>query len=309
MLIGILAGLTTCALWGLTFVAPRAVVPFSAVDLTIARYVTFGFLSACLMIHPRLRPSGIGMRRTIVALLLGGCGYVGYFVAVAHAVDRAGAALPPVIIGAMPVIMALIANGRDRALPWGLLAGPLGAIAAGVLIVNVETIGTADLGRREDVFLGLLSACAALGLWVAYGLVNSVVMRSRNPPDALQWTGLQGIGAAVGSLLLLPFASFGTGFEITPVAMLNFAGWTLLMGVAGSWLATWCWAIAAYRLPVALAAQLIVAETVFGLAFGFLFERRWPATAEWTGCALQITGVAAAIAIFGRTGSANSFEG
>ncbi|MGI2031161.1 hypothetical protein ACRQ1B_02095 [Rhizobium panacihumi] len=37
MLIGILAGLGTCALWGLTFIAPRAVAPFTAWDLTVAR--------------------------------------------------------------------------------------------------------------------------------------------------------------------------------------------------------------------------------------------------------------------------------
>jgi len=38
MLIGILAGLATCALWGLTFIAPRVVDPFSTWDLTVARY-------------------------------------------------------------------------------------------------------------------------------------------------------------------------------------------------------------------------------------------------------------------------------
>jgi len=35
MLIGILAGLTTCALWGLTFIAPRAVDPASTLDLPL----------------------------------------------------------------------------------------------------------------------------------------------------------------------------------------------------------------------------------------------------------------------------------
>jgi drug/metabolite transporter (DMT)-like permease len=47
MLLGIIAGLTTCALWGLTFVAPRAVTPFTAWDLTIARYCIFGL--TCLI--------------------------------------------------------------------------------------------------------------------------------------------------------------------------------------------------------------------------------------------------------------------
>lgn len=43
MLIGLLAGLMTGALWGLTFIAPRAVLPFSAFDLSVLRYLVFGW--------------------------------------------------------------------------------------------------------------------------------------------------------------------------------------------------------------------------------------------------------------------------
>ncbi|UHD45768.1 hypothetical protein LUX29_00425 [Aureimonas altamirensis] len=51
---------------------------------------------------------------------------------------------------------------------------------------------------------------------------------------------------------------------------------------------------------MALAAQLIVAETIFGLIYGFLFEARWPVPAEWIGAGIQIAGVAAAIGVFTR---------
>lgn len=56
MFYGIIAGLTTCALWGLTFVAPRTVAPFSAWDLTMARYGIFGLACLLLMVDRRFRP-------------------------------------------------------------------------------------------------------------------------------------------------------------------------------------------------------------------------------------------------------------
>jgi drug/metabolite transporter (DMT)-like permease len=70
------------------------------------------------------------------------------------------------------------------------------------------------------------------------------------------------------------------------------------MGLAGSWFATWCWVSASRRLPLALSAQLIVAETVFGLAYGLMFEGRLPSPAEMIGVLLQFAGVCSAIAVF-----------
>ena len=72
------------------------------------------------------------------------------------------------------------------------------------------------------------------------------------------------------------------------------------MGLAGSWFATWCWVIASHRLPLALAAQLIVAETVFGLVYGFIFEGRFPTSAEAIGATMQVAGVCSAIAVFSK---------
>ncbi|WEX73943.1 DMT family transporter [Sinorhizobium numidicum] len=300
MLIGILAGLTTCALWGLTFVAPRAVDPFSAWDLTVARYGTFGLACAVLMLHRRFRPVGFSTIRLTIGLLLGGAGYVGYFVSAAFAVQLTGAAMPPLIIGTMPVFLALIANSRDRSVPWRSLALPLGLIATGVAIVNASVFAAAPSGSSMTISLGLAAAGAALAIWIIYGLINAAVMRADDAPDGLHWTGLQGIGAALGSLSLLPLTSFGTVAAVPAADTYRFAAWALMMGIAGSWLATWCWVAASRRLPLALSAQLIVGETIFGLVYGFIFETRWPMTSEWIGAALQITGVCAAIGAFSR---------
>lgn len=300
MLLGIIAGLTTCALWGLTFVAPRAVAPFTAWDLTIARYGIFGLACLLLMVDRRFRPSGIAPARLLIGLLLGGAGYVGYFVSAAFAVQLAGAAIPPVIIGTMPVFLAIIANIWDRSAPWQALALPLVLIGIGVAIVNVATISAADVSNTTSIMLGTLASAAALAIWIVYGLANAAVMQSADAPDELQWTGLQGIGAGVGSLLLLPLASFQLADMAPAVELLRFIAWALVMGLAGSWFATWCWVAASRRLPLVLSAQLIVAETVFGLAYGFMFEGRLPSSAEAIGAGLQVAGVCSTVAAFSK---------
>jgi drug/metabolite transporter (DMT)-like permease len=302
MLIGILCGIATCALWGLTFVVPRAVAPFTTLDLTVARYGLFALASLVLMVHPRFRPRGIKPRLVITALLLGGIGYVGYFVSVAYAVRFAGAAIPPLVIGTMPVLLALIANLRDRSVPWQLLVAPLALIAAGIAWVNVSVFASAPVGDRSMLVLGIGSAGVGLVLWVVYGLASTAAMQSADAPDILQWTGLQGIGAGLGSLVLIPMTSINTPLVYTDVDLLRFVLWSLIMGLAGAWLATLLWMIASRRLPLALAAQLIVAETVFGLLFGFVFEQRLPTVAEAGGSLLQLAGVGMAIAIFSGFG-------
>jgi drug/metabolite transporter (DMT)-like permease len=300
MLHGIIAGIITCALWGLTFVAPRAVVPFTAWDLTIARYGIFGTACLLLMIDRRFRPTGVAPSRLLIGLLLGGAGYVGYFVSAAFAVQLAGAAIPPVVVGTMPVFVAIIANIRDGSAPWQTLALPLLLIGVGVTIVNVATISAAHVSDTASIMLGILASAAALATWIVYGLANAAVMRSADAPDGLQWTGLQGIGAAIGSFLLLPLASFDLADTASSSQWFRFIGWALAMGLAGSWFATWCWVVASRRLPLALSAQLIVAETVFGLAYGFMFEGRLPSPAEAIGATLQFVGVCLAIAAFSK---------
>lgn len=298
MLVGILCGLATCALWGLTFVVPRAIAPFTTMDLTVTRYGLFAAASIVLMVHPRFRPSGIRPRMAITALLLGGIGYVGYFVSVAYAVRLAGAAIPPLVIGTMPVLLAIIANFRDRSVPWRMLAMPLVLIAAGIGWVNVSIFASATSGDQSAIVLGIGSATIGLVLWVVYGLASTAAMQAEDAPDILQWTGLQGIGSGIGCLFLIPFTSIGSATVFTDVDIIRFVLWSLIMGLAGAWLATLLWMIASKRLPLALAAQLIVAETVFGLIFGFLFEQRLPTVAEAGGSLLQLAGVGMAIAIF-----------
>lgn len=294
MALGLLAGLLTCALWGLTFVAARLVHPFTLWDITIARYGIFGLACILSMLHPHLRLRGIGIRRAAVGMSLGVIGYVGYFVLASQAVLWAGSVVPPLIIGTMPVILPALANLMDKTIAWKRLTLPLCMIGGGILVVQFEHLRHLDTQGQRMMLAGIGCAVAALLVWVLYGIINARAMRSEQPPRALDWTTLHGLGALLGSLCLLPMASDAISTASTP-DLTNFLLWALALGIAASWIATWCWSFASNRLPLALTAQLIVAESVFGLIFGLMMDSRWPTLSEALGAGLQILGVSLAV--------------
>lgn len=309
-LIGIIAGLTTGALWGLTFVAPRAVTPFNEYDLAVGRYFIFGLVSILLMILPAFRPTGINLKDATIAMLLGGVGYIFYFLATAFAVNLSGAAIPPLVIGLMPVILAIAGNISAPAVSARSLYLPLALILAGILVVNFGGLSRAEVtGNKTDLIFGIILSFVALIIWVAYGWVNSVVLRRENAPAALPWACLQGVGSAIGSSLLFvwmistgnSYAFENFSFKLSDYDSYNFLIWCLLMGIIGSWVATWCWSIASEKLPLAITAQLIVAETIFGLIFGFIYENRLPHLTEYFGGSLQILGIMATLYLFSKT--------
>lgn len=301
MLIGLLAGLMTGALWGLTFIAPRAVLPFSAFDLSVLRYLVFGLVSVGLMVSPRFRLTGMAWPMLGTGLLLGAFGTFGYFLSISYAVLLAGPVLPPLIAGTAPVLLAIVANLHERSLPWRRLAWPLALIVAGLGVVNVASLQEAHANEASAILAGVGLSVVALLFWVAYGLVNAVVMRGADAPDALRWTCLQGVGCGTLAVLLLPLASGGPELlDFGSAATQRFLIWVVALGVIVSWLGTFGWVVASERLPMALSAQLIVAETVFGLVYGLAYEQRLPTAPEAVGTALQLIGVVVAVAIFSR---------
>ena len=265
------------------------------------RYLVFGLVSVGLMVSPRFRLTGMAWPMLGTGLLLGAFGTFGYFLSISYAVLLAGPVLPPLIAGTAPVLLAIVANLHERSLPWRRLAWPLALIVAGLGVVNVASLQEAHANEASAILAGVGLSVVALLFWVAYGLVNAVVMRGADAPDALRWTCLQGVGCGTLAVLLLPLASGGPELlDFGSAATQRFLIWVVALGVIVSWLGTFGWVVASERLPMALSAQLIVAETVFGLVYGLAYEQRLPTAPEAVGTALQLIGVVVAVAIFSR---------
>jgi drug/metabolite transporter (DMT)-like permease len=298
MQVGLLCGLAAGALWGLTFVAPRAILPYSEIDLAILRYAAFGITSLILMAaSSRFRTGKLTPQRILIALWLGLTGYVIYYICVAFSVRLAGPAIAPLVIGGLPLVLAIYGNWQDRNVAWTALAGPLTLIAAGLAVVNIATIhGAASPTAQANVLWGFLLACLGLVVWFLYAVTNARIMRSADAPSALGWTSLQGVGAMAG---IIPLVFLAPALGWSRIPDLGFSGeagtrlllWALATGVLASWVAQYFWTIASQKLPLALSAQMIVSETIFALIYGFIYEFRWPHAAEWAGGALLIAGV------------------
>jgi drug/metabolite transporter (DMT)-like permease len=205
---GIIYGLASGALWGLIFIAPRAAEPYSEVDLAVWRYIAFGMTSLLLMAaHKRFRPHNISKHHLVTALMLGVIGYVFYYICIAFSIRLAGPALTPLIIGSLPLTLAIYGNWRDQNVAWKRLIFPLALIVVGLTCVYTATLNHSVEQRPANAVLwGCLFALAAHVSWFTYAVINSNVMLSKDAPSALGWTSLQGVGAMVGVVPLLILA-------------------------------------------------------------------------------------------------------
>lgn len=290
---GVLAG----ALWGMVFLAPALTTAFSALQLAIGRYLLYG-AAALLLLWP-LWPAVRGQVDRRAWLALAGLSLLGnlvYFVFLAMAVHWAGGAAAALIVGMVPVLVAVVDARRPGALPLRRLLPALGLCVAGTGLVAWTALthgstGSADAAQRV---LGLLCALAALLAWTGYSIANVVWMRRYPAISGHGWSLLTGVATGGIAVLLLPLALWLGPLGQLPAQWLHFAGICALLAIGASVLGNACWNRATRSLPLSLGGQLIVFETLFALLYGFVWQQRWPGGLELLAIALLVAGVVAA---------------
>jgi drug/metabolite transporter (DMT)-like permease len=311
---GLLAALGAGLLWGLVFLTPLVLGDYPGLTLAVGRYLAFGLLAPGLGWLDRDALGRLTRADWTEAFKLALVGNLLYYATLASAIQLAGAPMPTLIIGTLPVVIAVCANllehrsvASGEALPWRRLALPLAVMLAGLLVVHADQ--PADTGAGGDYGLGLALAAAALACWTWYPIRNSRWLRSRGPGLARAWASAQGLAtlplallgtagyAAWDALGVAPEARFAWPLGPRPAV---FVGMMLLLGLAASWLGTLLWNRASHLLPAALAGQLIVFETLAALLYAFLWYRRWPTAAEAAGIALLTVGVLLGVRAFRR---------
>jgi drug/metabolite transporter (DMT)-like permease len=263
---GIFFSLAAGMMWGLVFVGPLMLPEYPAALHTFGRYLAFGLIALPMALVDRHELRRLTRPDWLAALRLAAIGNLLYYLFLASAIQRAGGALPTMIIGTLPVVIAVSANvlnhQRDGRLAWRQLVPALGLILLGIACVNhVEWTALlhqphADTGRYIS---GALLAVGAVVCWTWYPLKNADWLRGHPERNPRVWATAQGLATL-------------------PLAVL-------------------CWNAASQRLPTALAGQLIVFETLSALAYAFVLRGQWPEPLTLIGIGLLVFGVIAGVRV------------
>ena len=294
---GVVSGMGAGALWGLVFLAPVLTPDFSPWQLSAGRYLCYGLMASALLasrrrvLLKRTSPSQWGL-----LAWLGLTGNTLYYVLLAAAVQKAGVATVSLVIGFLPVLVSL-AGQRDpgaaslrRLLP-SLLLCVAGAICIGWQALQPQL----QPQQRLQHLFGLACAVAALMSWTVYAVSNARALARLQDMTAHDWnlltgvaTGVQGLLLAVPALLLDQHAHAGHDW-------LRLGGVALVVAILASIMGNSLWNRMSRLLPLTLVGQMILFETLFAMAYGLLWARRWPHPLETLALALVIASVLASV--------------
>lgn len=312
MWLGVLAALGAGLMWGLLFLVPLMLPEYPGVVLSVGRYTAFGVLALGLAWMDRAALVRLRREDWLEAARLTLVGNILYYAFLASAIQLAGAPVPTLIIGTLPVVIAVAANmlagrtGRGVAVGWGRLAGPLLLIFAGLTTVQFGADAALAGTFAQVSWPGIALALLAVACWTWYPLRNSRWLKAHPPGVARAWATAQGLVTL--PLVLVTAALYAMWTRIAGVDA-GFA-WPLgpqpglyvllmvLTGLTGSWLGTLLWNRASQRLPPALLGQLIVFETLAALLYAFVWYARLPAWHEFLGIVLLLVGVLLGVRLF-----------
>ena len=309
---GTLFALAAGLMWGLVFIGPLLLPEYPATLQSFGRYVAFGLIALPLGWFDRRGLRRLTRADWLEALKLGLVGNVVYYLLLASAIQRAGGPLPTMIIGTLPVVIAIASNlrvagtgaGTEARLPWRRLLPSLALIAAGIALVNhveLQHLRADPQADRARYALGALLATGAVACWTWYPIRNAEWLRAHPDRSPRGWATAQGL--ATLPLALLGYAGTwawqalsGDAFAMPfgPRA-LEFVALMFAIGLFASWLGTLCWNEASQRLPTTLSGQLIVFETLAALSYAFMLRGRTPQIETLAGVALLVAGVVWAV--------------
>jgi drug/metabolite transporter (DMT)-like permease len=295
-------------MWGLVFVVPLLLPQYPAALLSFGRYLAFGLIALPLAWLDRQRIAQLSRADWLEAAKLALVGNLLYYLFLAAAIQRAGGPLPTMIIGTLPVVIALASNRRDAlrdgSLPWAQLLPSLVLIGAGIGLVNQVELQHLKAQPQADLAAYAWGAALALGAvvcWTWYPLRNADWLRAHPDRSPSTWATAQGIAT-------LPLALLGyAGFWLWSALLAGDSGSALAMpfgptpgryillmlavGLLASWLGTLCWNEASQRLPTTLVGQLIVFETLAALGYAFVLRGQAPDALTLAGVLLLVAGV------------------
>jgi drug/metabolite transporter (DMT)-like permease len=281
-LAGLLNLLVTYVVWGSTYLAIRVAVregagwgPFwlGATRVLVAAVVLFGFNALRgARIKPTRSELGI-LAATGILLWVGGNGAVNW------AEQRIDSGLAALIVGTMPIWVALMESLIDRRRPSLLLSTSLLVGFGGLVVLTYPML---DDGVRSDL-VGVLAVVFAA---ISWGFGSIIVNRRPLRFDPIVISGWQQLAGGVGFALIALMVSEPAP-RPTPEA---WVAWAYLV-VFGSLLAYTCFVYALKLLPTTVVMTYAYVNPVIAVLLGWVILSEPITGYTVVGMALIVAGV------------------
>jgi len=314
---GMAAGVGASLVWGSAFAVPVLLGGWNPVIVTLGRYLVYGLLSAILFTLGSGGPRRALREHWRTALAFALAGNAVYYLLLVIGIKAAGAPLTDMVIGAIPVVVAVTGNVLAPAggsagnpagnrVPWRRLALPLALVTAGLALVSaLELAGVHAyvVASPAEKAAGLLAACAAVVLWTWYALANARFLARHDAVSPAGWSTAVGVATGAVALAGLPAAALA-GQLSTPAGAhpgpARLVAGVVFLGVVVSWAGTWLWNLASSRLSPAVAGLLVNLETVSGFGYVYAVRQHWPPAGQLAGLALVLAGVSLTLTVSRR---------
>jgi drug/metabolite transporter (DMT)-like permease len=312
MVRGVVFALGACFIWGLIFVIPPFMTGFTSLEIALGRHLLYGTVSSLIFCklhfqHKCRYPISIWIKAVYFSLI----STIGYYTCVVLSLRHSTPAVCALILGISPVTIAFYGNWKQKETPFKSLIGPSLLIVLGLGIINIPHLQEND--SASSYLLGVGFGFLALIAWSWYVVANARFLKHHPKVDASDWATLIGVATL---FWVLTFALiFSVFFEnqlqvekyLTPSPELTrFLIGSSILGLLCSWGGASLWNRASLYLPVTLAGQLTIFETIFGVLFFYILAEHMPPTLEVVGIIILLSAVAYGIRQFARKKSYNN---
>jgi drug/metabolite transporter (DMT)-like permease len=303
---GIAFALGACFIWGLIFVVPEFMTGFSSIEVALGRYLFYGIVSSIIFF--RLKWQGrccYPQTIWIKALYFSLASTFVYYTFLVLALRYSSPAICALILGISPITIAFYGNWQKKETSFRSLIIPSLLILIGLVIINIPHLEAS--ASPLCYMLGLLFSILALSTWSWYVVANARFLKDHPHVRSSDWSTLIGVAALfwvmVFAIILTLF--FENQLHMEKYLIFNdelkrFLIGSAILGILCSWVGAFLWNKASLYLPVSLAGQLTVFETIFGVIFVFILTQSLPSMLETAGILILLAAIAYGIGQFSK---------
>jgi drug/metabolite transporter (DMT)-like permease len=314
MLQGVLYALSACLIWGMIFVIPRFVEGFSPIEVALGRYLVYGIVSVGIFFKSRWNgkchyPLAIWVK----AFWFSPVSTIVYYTSIVLAVRYSTPAICALIVGISPITIAFYGNWKQKECSYRSLIFPSFLILVGLVIINVPQMNVSE--SISEYTMGMVCALIALASWTWYVEVNSRFLKEYPHVSPKDWVTLVGIATLFWVMIfgVVLITCLHEQFHLDKyivwnAELMSFIGGCAFLGIMCSWVGAMLWNQASVYLPVSLAGQLTIFETIFGVIFVYSLAQQMPPMFECVGMAILFGAVIYGIRRSSQSVEAESFE-